>query len=605
MRLRFLFFMTLAGIAVLPVIALASWIFVDALDREIESVSDKHLVIAKNIGEALERYAVDLKNGFELVAAMPSDVRETPAVSNFLKSLDLLYFCVVDRKTGVIRSSVQNKPVPLSAGRVAPDRLHQFLSLLDGDGVVFSPVMIDESGRPALFLLRATADRLFIAAVSTDYIVKQGKLVSFGEMGHAAIVDHTGNIIAHPLPAWRQEAKNIAKVPPVRRMLARETGTTVFYSPALKADMVTGFTHVPMTGWGVMVPQPVAELRDAATLIQNSAIGISVAGVIAAAFLSWFLSGYLTRALSSVVRTSRQMADGDLDARVEIGKGIRPTEIKELTYAFNDMAEEIAKTNRDLSEAAVQANFANRAKSEFLAIMSHDLRTPLNAIIGFSDAMRGKIYGPLGDARYDEYLGDIQKSGNVLLGLINDILNLSKIEAGRYELKETVVDLTIFLESSQELASVQTRQKRIHIELALDKPLPHLRCDERSLMQIVNNLLSNAVKFSSEGSAIRLAARATAAGQIEIEVSDKGAGMPSEEIREVLEPFSQGNSNKARKYEGSGLGLHICSKFMQLHGGTLEIESAVGEGTSATLCFPVERSMRFPVGRAAGAAATL
>ena len=124
-------------------------------------------------------------------------------------------------------------------------------------------------------------------------------------------------------------------------------------------------------------------------------------------------------------------------------------------------------------------------------------------------------------------------------------------------------------------------------------------------MQIVNNLLSNAVKFYSEGSVIRLAAHATAAGQIEIEVSDKGAGMPSDEIREVLEPLSQGNSNKARKYEGSGRGLHICSKFMQLHGGTLEIESAVGEGASAILCFPVERSLRFPVGRAAGAAATL
>jgi len=168
MRLRFLFFMTLAGIAVLPVIALASWIFVDALDREIESVSDKHLVIAKNIGEALERYAVDLKNGFELVAAMPADVRETPAVSNFLESLDLLYFCVVDRKTGVIRSSVQNKPVPLSAGRVAPDRLHQFLSLLDGDGVVFSPVMIDESSRPALH--RSRLDGLHREAGKAGFI---------------------------------------------------------------------------------------------------------------------------------------------------------------------------------------------------------------------------------------------------------------------------------------------------------------------------------------------------------------------------------------------------------------------------------------------------
>jgi signal transduction histidine kinase len=353
--------------------------------------------------------------------------------------------------------------------------------------------------------------------------------------------------------------------------------------------MVTGFTFVPATGWGVMVPQPVAELRAAATLIQNSAFGISVAGVIAAGFLSWFLSGFLTRSLSSVVRTSRRMADGDYGARVEIGGGVRPKEFQELGHAFNGMAEEIAKTNRDLSEAAVQANFANRAKSEFLAIMSHDLRTPLNAIIGFSDAMRNNIFGPLGDARYDGYLGDIQKSGVILLGLINDILDLSKIEAGRYDLKESTVNLSLFLESAIELASILARQNGVQLALASSGYLPDLRCDERSLMQIVNNLLSNAVKFSKRGGSVHVAACQTAGGGLEITVTDQGIGMSPEDIRQVLEPFRQGASGKARKYEGTGLGLHICSKFMQLHGGTLDIESEIDRGTTVTIGFGSDR----------------
>lgn len=590
MRLRNLIFITLSGIAVLPVFALAGWIFVDALDQEIERVRDKHLVIARNVGEALDRYAIDLKNGFELIVGIWPQAPESPAVTAFLKSLNFEHVCIIDRETGVISAAIAPSGEQVF-GRMPADWLKQLTGFLDGERTVFSGVMLDPAGRPQINLVKPIGDKLIVGAVSTRYIVRQGKTVSFGEKGHAAIVDQYGSLIAHPLPSWTKAAKNIARVAPVQRMMARETGTTVFYSPALKADMVTGYTFVPTTGWGVMVPQPLSEIRAAANMIQNSAIGVGAAGILAAAGLSWLLSGFLTRSLSSVVRTTRDMASGDYEARVATGAGTAPREFRELGQAFNAMADEIARKNRDLSEAVVQANFANRAKSEFLAIMSHDLRTPLNAIIGFSDAMRKQIFGPLGDKRYDAYLGDIEKSGNILLGLINDILDLSKIEAGRYELKESNVALDAFLARSVELASIQARQNGIALELSCAADLPMLRCDERSLMQIVNNLLSNAIKFSHADSSVRISAGQGTAGDIEIAVSDDGIGMTERDVKEVLQPFSQADSGKARKYEGTGLGLHICLKFMELHGGRLEIDSRVGSGTTATIRFPAERAV--------------
>jgi len=402
----FSLFLTLSGIAVLPVITLAIWIFVDALDREIESVRDKHLVIAKNVGKALERYSVDLKNGFGLVAKLPRIDQQSPAVAQFMKSLEFDHLCIANRSTGVVVSAVAPISLPCPQ-RIPAERFQLFVGLLEEGRVVFSPVMMSPHGRPVFYLLQAQGDNLIVGAVSTRYIVKQGDAVAFGVKGHAAIVDQTGQVIAHPLPAWRKAIKNIAKIPLVARMMAQQTGTMVFYSPALKADMVTGFTFVPTTGWGVMIPQPVAEIRTTATLIQNSAIGISGVGIAAAALLSWFLSGYLTRSLSSISDTSQRMASGDYDARVKADREFKPIEINELGLAFNSMADEMAKTNRELSDAVIQSDFANRAKSELLAIMSHDLRTPLNAIIGFSDTMRHKIFGPLGDARYEDYLSDI------------------------------------------------------------------------------------------------------------------------------------------------------------------------------------------------------
>ena len=336
MRLRLILFVAFSFIAVIPVLSLAGWVYQSALDREISGVTDKHLILAKNVGGALERYTRDLKLGFEMVAQILVNGSPDPAVLKFLAKMNFVHLCVADLNTGDVISELVPESLPCPA-RVPEKRFSVFKKLLKIEETVFSPVMPNPKGNPTLYLLRTYGDRLVIGAVTTDYVVAQGKSIAFGKRGHAAIVDQTGSLLAHPLPDWRRSMKNIAKLSPVKRMLAQETGTITFFSPALKADMVAGFTFVPTPGWGVMIPQPFSELRDDALQVRVWAISISAAGIVGAGILTWFLSGYLVGPLASVVAASRRMADGDLNTRVETGIGFKPIEIRELSSAFNPL----------------------------------------------------------------------------------------------------------------------------------------------------------------------------------------------------------------------------------------------------------------------------
>jgi len=241
--------------------------------------------------------------------------------------------------------------------------------------------------------------------------------------------------------------------------------------------------------------------------------------------------------------------------------------------------------------AKQQAQRANRAKSEFLALMSHDLRTPLNAIMGFSDMIRSQALGPLGNPRYEEYAGDIHKSGTLLVNLINDILDLSKIEAGRYELADEPVDVEGLIEASISQCGILAHPARIEITSRIAAGLAPLRGDERVLTQILNNLISNAVKFSHEGAKVEVRAELNARGAIIISIVDTGIGMTQNELKRVMKPFEQANRNDVRRGEGTGLGLYLCQSLMGLLGGNMTITSEPGLGTTAILAFPPERTL--------------
>jgi PAS domain S-box-containing protein len=256
---------------------------------------------------------------------------------------------------------------------------------------------------------------------------------------------------------------------------------------------------------------------------------------------------------------------------------------------------ESKRVERELREAKEAAEAANRAKSEFLANMSHELRTPLNAIIGFSDMMGSEMFGQLGHSKYLEYVRDIHSSGSHLLALINDVLDMSKIEAGRMDLDEGVVNLAAIVESCLAMVQWRATQGGITVTDGAQVQVPSIVGDERLIRQVVLNLLTNAVKFTPRDGRVDVSGRVDENGDVLLIISDTGIGIPADALARLFEPFQQAAARVARRQEGTGLGLVISRNLMRLHGGDLEIESLAGEGTTVTARFPGARIVTLPM----------
>jgi PAS domain S-box-containing protein len=258
--------------------------------------------------------------------------------------------------------------------------------------------------------------------------------------------------------------------------------------------------------------------------------------------------------------------------------------------AFITDASPRIRAEENLREAKHQAEIANRAKSDFLANVSHELRTPLNAIIGFSEIMQMQMFGPMGHTQYAAYADDIHASGKHLLSIINDILDLSKIEAGRYQLHIEPVDVEETFDDCVRLVRERAENAGVKVSRALDPDTPRLLADRRAVKQILINLLSNAIKFTPQGGAVTLTAQpAEGEGWVALSVSDTGIGIPPEQIDNALSAFGQVDNPFTRSQEGTGLGLPIVKSLVELHGGRFAIESAVGKGTSVTMVLPAVR----------------
>jgi signal transduction histidine kinase len=319
--------------------------------------------------------------------------------------------------------------------------------------------------------------------------------------------------------------------------------------------------------------------HEAYVTSQRVVVGFAVGSVLLALVLGYAISWSLIGPVKQMDVRLREIAGGDFGKRVEVSNR---DELGALAANLNRMSDELGRLYRQLAAA-------NQHKSEFLANMSHELRTPLNAIIGFSEVLHERMFGELNE-KQAEYIQDILTSGRHLLSLINDILDLSKVEAGRMELELSRFDLSAALNNAVTLIRERASRHEIRLDLLVDPAVGVVVADERKVKQILLNLLSNAVKFTPAGGHVGVTAGPTQAaaeppGTVEIAVSDTGIGIAAEDLTAVFQEFRQVGSAVERA-EGTGLGLTLTKKFVELHGGRIWVASEVGKGSTFTFTLP-------------------
>ena len=569
-----------------PLVALWFWLGQAATDNEFAAVHSRHLLLARNTGAALKRYHDDLKGVFKVLAGNLANNIAVNGSMKLMRRLEIRQICIADPETGVVVHQISHDGSSCQ-NRISDTRLAQ-LEELAGDPVSpVSAVFSGRNGKPEFFIALKMDGFLAFGVVSTEYIVKLGRMVSFGNKGHAVIVDRKGNILAHPLQDLVMTRKNIARLQPVARMLKGETAVEQYFSPAMKMDMAAGLAAVKGTGWGVMVPQPVSELHEQARKARNSIFLVIILCIGATASLAMIAARMLSKPLHLLLRSTQELAGGKTDVHVDVSDNWHvPAEFKDLQERFNIMARAISRYQQEQAHKRHTAEAEKRHKMEYLANLGHELKTPLNSIAGFASVLKEAEPGALDAREQKEFLDHIEKSATHMLEFINDLVDLNRLELRVHKLQREDVHVLDAIRFCQASHRRQTEARGIEIKVFCPVRDLKLHTDERSFNQILINLVSNAIKYSDDNSRIDIGVRVSPGGEVIITIKDEGIGIHADQIEDVLLPFKRANDARIANVKGTGLGLSIVHKLTCLLEWQFSLESEYGFGTTARLIIP-------------------
>jgi len=466
----------------------------------------------------------------------------------------------------------------------------------------YGPIILGTEAEPHMEIaLRAGG--VGVAEVNLGFVRDVVRDIKPGSKGRAYVVDRAGHLVTRPEGGQGLATNGISRLAQVQSAIARAASfaepATIVRDPS-GAEVLTAFADVQPIGWKVFVEQPAEDINPAINATLLSAAALMLAGLLIATLTSLWLARSLVRPIRALQEGAQRIGEGELDLEITVRTG---DELESLADQFNvmavrlresyaDLERKVEARTREIQDKSRQLEMADKHKSEFLASMSHELRTPLNAIIGFSDVLLEKMFGELNPKQF-EYLKDIHSSGQHLLSLINDILDLAKVEAGRMELVPGAFDLHAAIENALTLIRERAMQHGITLSCSVDPQLGAIVADERKFKQILLNLLSNAVKFTPPGGSIRVDARGID-DMVEIAVTDTGVGIAREDQDTVFDEFKQIGTNYARKAEGTGLGLALTRKFVELHGGAIRLESEPGKGSTFAFSIPASAAAGGP-----------
>ena len=581
LRLHHLLFIAFTIIAGVPLAVLAMWEGSTSLQNEVDSVRERHLLVARNLTSTMSRYVHDVEAVFGLTFQSGALATPVTGLADLLLSLNVVNVCILS-PTGQVEATLPGLPSH-TPGVMSPALFADIKALAESAGgrIALSPLHHDLEGKPVFYLIKPLADGRFgVGALSTAYLVTLQQAIAFGDRGHAVMTDAKGQVIAHPFKDWVAASRDISGVSVVAAMMRGESGVGQFYSPAFNDDMIAGYAVVPETGWGVMVPQPITELKRRANQVNEMATVVALVAFGGAALMSWLLALYLARPVRSVAATAAAVLNGNDEVSAPVFRGLAPREIRQLGAAFNTMLEGLRGRAAETRQALRQAETSNAAKSQFLANMSHEIRTPLNGVVGMVELLQ---LTELSEVQR-RYMETATQSSQALLRLIDDILDLSRIEIGRLELETAPFHLPSLIHDVRVLFADQARGKGLALTISVPDTLNLMVIGDRHrLLQVMTNLVSNAVKFTAQGSITLRGAVEQEIGsavRLRFEVSDTGIGIAQDKQGVIFDAFTQADNSMTRRYGGTGLGLSITRQLVHMMDGDVGVESVLGVGST-------------------------